>query len=350
LAQSTHRELALQVRYLKAENEVLRSRLPKYVYVTPTEKRRLVRFARPLGRAIRQLVSIVVSDTILRWIREDNRRGRGARAGCPAQRGRPRTKLGIRRLIVKLARETGWGYTRIMGELKKLEIKPPSRNTVKSILKAHGYDPEPPRGVGSWDEFLKRHAHSLWQCDFLSRRVLSWRGIREAYVLVFLHVGTRQVVVSPPTYRPDVPWAYGQMSDFVGAARGRGLKVARSFHDGDVKFRLSARKLWSRYRIRDRKAPFRAPNTQAYVERFVQTMKQECWDHFFVCGLRHLAVITREYLEHYHTERPHQGIGNEVILPAERARRPRDEDLLLTNVRRRVRLGGLLKHYERRAA
>jgi putative transposase len=82
----------------------------------------------------------------------------------------------------------------------------------------------------------------------------------------------------------------------------------------------------------------------------VQTLEQECWDHFFVRGLRHLAAITREYLEHYHTERPHQGIDNEPILPAKPARSPRDEDLLLTDVRRRDRLSGLLKHYERRAA
>lgn len=70
------------------------------------------------------------------------------------------------------------------------------------------------------------------------------------------------------------------------------------------------------------------------------------------CGvrLRHLAVITREFVEHYHTERPHQGIGNEVILPAEQGSRYRTEELALCDVRRRERLGGLLKHYERRAA
>lgn len=180
LAESTHRQLALQVRYLKAENEILRSHLPQRVLVTPAQRRQLIRLARPLGRAIRQLVNVVRPGTILGWIREENRaRGRNRRlAAVPC--GRPRTKLAIRRLILKFARETGWGYTRIMGELKKLRVKPPSRNTVKNILKAHGYEPDSPRGAGSWDDFLKRHAHSLWQCDFLSRRVLSWRGIREA--------------------------------------------------------------------------------------------------------------------------------------------------------------------------
>ena len=64
--------------------------------------------------------------------------------------------------------QTAWGLTRIMGELKKLGITPPSRNTVKNILKGAGLDPGPKRGVGTWNEFLKIHAATLWQCDFFS--------------------------------------------------------------------------------------------------------------------------------------------------------------------------------------
>jgi putative transposase len=58
-----------------------------------------------------------------------------------------------------------------MGELKKLGIKPPSRNTVKNILKENGLEPGPKRGAGTWDEFLKIHAASLWQCDFYAKKV-----------------------------------------------------------------------------------------------------------------------------------------------------------------------------------
>jgi len=75
-----------------------------------------------------------------------------------------------------MAKENAWGYTRIMGELKKLGIKPPSRNTVKKILKAAGFEPGPRRGEGTWDEFLARHAKTLVQCDFLSRKVVSLIG------------------------------------------------------------------------------------------------------------------------------------------------------------------------------
>jgi putative transposase len=59
LASSTDRELARQVRYLKEENKVLRSKLPKRNTVTPEEKHRLVKFGKPVGKAIKELVTIV---------------------------------------------------------------------------------------------------------------------------------------------------------------------------------------------------------------------------------------------------------------------------------------------------
>lgn len=117
LASATHKELAQQIQYLKVENEILRARLPKRITVTPTEKRRLIRFAAKLGKAIHALATIVSPGTILRWIRED-RHGK-----VPRKRGRRRKPIDVRRLVVKLATENAWGYTRILGELKKIGIR-----------------------------------------------------------------------------------------------------------------------------------------------------------------------------------------------------------------------------------
>jgi len=87
---------------------------------------------------------IVHPDTLRRWMREDRR---GQRKAAPG-RGRRRTPEQLRRLIVKLARETGWGYTRILGELKKLGVRSLSRNTVKNILQANGFEPGRSAGWG----------------------------------------------------------------------------------------------------------------------------------------------------------------------------------------------------------
>ena len=105
IAGSSQKELARQIRYLKVENQILLSKLPARITVTPIERQRLVKFGAKLGRALRQLVTIVAPGTLLRWIRETNKHA----ARPAAKRGRRRTPLQIRRLILKLARENGWG-------------------------------------------------------------------------------------------------------------------------------------------------------------------------------------------------------------------------------------------------
>jgi putative transposase len=145
IAGATEKELARQVKYLKMENEVLRSKLPKRITITSTERQRLVRFAKKLGRALNQFTTIVTPGTLRRWIREEKKHGKKPRG----KRGRQRTPEQIRLLILKLARENQWGYTRILGELKKLGICSISRNTVKRILKDSGLDPGPKRGEGT---------------------------------------------------------------------------------------------------------------------------------------------------------------------------------------------------------
>jgi putative transposase len=99
-----------------------------------------------------------------------------------------------------------------------------------------------------------------------------------------------------------------------------------------------------------RRSAYRAPNTVAYVERFVQSIKQECLDYFVVFGQTHMDHLCKEFVEHYHAERPHQGLDNELLRP-DRKKRKRQPDLIpLGDVACHTRLGGLLKHYYRKAA
>jgi putative transposase len=354
IAGATQRELARQVKFLKVENEILRSKLPKRIIVTPQERQRLVRFARKLGSAVlRQLATIMAPDTLLKWIRAEKQEGKKT----PAKRGRRRTPEQIRRLVLKLAKENQWGYTRILGELKKLGIRSISRNTVKRILKDAGLDPGPKRGEGTWDEFLKQHAASLWQCDFFSKRILTLKGIREVFVVAFLNVKTRQVILSPATLHPDEAWVVNQAESFVRQARERGLPVQHVQRDRDTKFTRSFDRKLKSHRVKAVKNPFRSPNTNAFVERFIQSIEQECLDRFVIFGEQHMDHVCREYLAHYHDERPHQSLENEPITAPKRRGPPRtkrgnvkDEILPLNAVRCKQRLGGLLKSYSRTAA
>ncbi len=129
IAGATQKELASQIRYLKIENEILRSKLPKRVPVTEKERNKLVKFGSKLGKALGEIVTIVHPDTLRRWIREAGK----PKKKTPAAKGRPRTKEDIRELIIKLARENDWGYTRILGELRSSASRPfrktPSRTS-----------------------------------------------------------------------------------------------------------------------------------------------------------------------------------------------------------------------------
>src|SRR5258708_818824 len=113
-AKATDRELARMLQFLKAENSILRAKLPRRVEVTPPERRRLIKFGKPLGTKLRDLITIVSPRTFLRWLHAESPTAK-AKARDP---GRPRTDTEICDLILRIAQDTGWGYTRILGELK----------------------------------------------------------------------------------------------------------------------------------------------------------------------------------------------------------------------------------------
>ena len=89
-------------------------------------------------------------------------------------------------------------------------------------------------------------------------------------------------------------------------------------------------------------APVQAPNANAYAERFVRSIRAECLDRLILFGERRLLRALDEFVAHYHGERNHQGLGNELIAPAAAGAGG-------AQVRCRDRLGGLLRYYHRAA-
>jgi transposase InsO family protein len=84
------------------------------------------------------------------------------------------------------------------------------------------------------------------------------------------------------------------------------------------------------------------PWQNAYAERFVRSIREECLDRLILFGERRLLRVLDEFVAHYHRERNHQGLGNALIVPAPRPCGG-------TPVRCRKRLGGLLRYYHRAA-
>jgi len=65
--------------------------------------------------------------------------------------------------------------------------------------------------------------------------------------------------------------------------------------------------------VRVVRTPPRAPNCNAYAERFVRSVKEECLNRIVPLGERHLRKTLHEFATHYHRERNHQGLANELI-------------------------------------
>ncbi len=98
-----------------------------------------------------------------------------------------------------------------------------------------------------------------------------------------------------------------------------------------------------------------------YVERFIQTLQRECLDYFVVFGERHLNYLVQEMVAHYHEEWPHQGRNNQPLPQAgadphkaarkrRKAAEPPPDVVPVSSITCRSRMGGLLKHYSRKAA
>ena len=184
LARCTRNQLIRNIEFLKTENEILRKRFVKHhVIVSQEDRDRLIKLGEQIGPDLKRMITIVRYDTYLRWVR--NHKG----LVSTKRSGRPKKPDEIRQLVLKIAQETGWGYTRVLGQLRRLGIMDISRQTIVNILQQAGHDPGPKRGPGTWDELLKMHAETLWQCDFFSKRVFSRLGMPQLFAMVFLERG-----------------------------------------------------------------------------------------------------------------------------------------------------------------
>jgi putative transposase len=346
LTTSKDKDLRQMIEYLKEENRILRSKLPDRITVTPRERNRLLKYGSKIGGAIRELISIVSYRTFCRW-RADTQPNTGKKAKPKRKPGRPRTQDEIRELILKLARENGWGSTRVIGELKKLGITI-GRTTVAEILREAGLDPGPKRGEGSWSDFIKRHANTLWAADFLSVKSFTTKGVVDLYLLFFIHIGSRKVFVSSPTTSPDSAWVTQQARNLSMEMEDNGQNSSMLIIDHDTKFTGSFDAVFEASGTEVKRVGPRSPNMNAYAERFVQTLRRECLDHFVICGEKHLSHIVKEFVMHYLEERPHQAKGNVPLRYADE--KPQILKFPKGKVKCRERLGGLLRHYYREAA
>ena len=302
----------------------------------------LLKYGKVIGRAIEELITIVTPSTFYRWCRDSLEKA--ARQNPKGGQRKPRE---LRELVIEIAKSTNFGYTRIIGELRKLGIKKISRQTVRNILKEEGIQPGPKRRTDSWGEFVKRHGKTLWAADFFSTKAVTARGLRDMYVLVFLCVETREVIVSESTLNPNSAWVEKQTTSFIDQTSNREVKPALLLHDRDSKFSKSFREQLGVARIKPIKLPKKSPNLNGRCERFILTIKQELLSKFIVFGKRHLDYLIAEFVEYYNGTRSHSARES---LPPVRTLPDEVESVSIDQVITKTHVGGLITSFERKAA
>jgi putative transposase len=280
---------------------------------------------------------VVRPQTLLRWHRELVRR----KWTQPRRtRGRPPVDDRVRQLVLRLARENpSWGYPRIAGELLKLGLRA-SPSTVRRILLANQLGPAPRRSGPSWREFLRQQAASMLACDFFTVETIS---LRRFYVLFFIELESRRVHFGGCTANPTGAWVTQQARNlsFTGLLERMRLLI----HDRDSKFSAAFDEVFRSEGLKVIHTPIRAPQANAYAERFVRSVRAECLDWLLILGRRHLEQVLRAYAAHYNRERPHRGLA--LLTPD---RTGTDAPPSRGEIKRRDRLGGLIHEYHRAAA
>jgi transposase InsO family protein len=342
LAGWADREHQRAIEYLIEENRVLKEQLGnRRLRLTDDQRRRLAARGKILERRLLERVATIVTpDTIMRWHRRliaakwtYSRPGTGRRGVIQE----------IKALIVRMATDNpNWGSSRIQGGLRDLGHRV-GRSTIARTLKAEGIKPAPDR-PSCWRTFLRAHWGQIAATDFFTTEVWTLRGLTTVHTLFFIDLRTRRVHIAGSTTHPNGSFMAQVARNLTDAVDGFLLPHRHLICDRDTKFTAHFRQVLRSAGVATVLTPYRAPNCNGYAERFVRSIKEDCLDRMIFFGAGSLRRALAEYVEHYHEERPHQGLGN---FTPERTVMPRPTPL--DEIQCEERLGGLLRHYRRAA-
>ena len=333
------------IEYLLTENQVLREKLGKgRILLNDDQRRRLAVKGKVLSRkTLSKLARIVTPDTLLRWHRELIAR-KWDHSITRQSIGRPRVRQQIVDLALRFAQENPtWGYDRIQGALANVGCHI-SDTTVGNILRAHGIEPAPDRQHRTaWRTFLKAHWDSISAADFTTVEVWTQSGLVTFYILVVRHLKTRCIEIAGATPHPNSEWMQQVGRNLTDCVDGFFRLSTHVILDRDTKH-LPLRQILKSSDIELVVLPPKSPNLNAHLERFMRSLKSECLDRVIFLGEPSLRRALREFGEHFHHERNHQGLGNRIIDAGTEGGRTQGE------VQCRERLGGLLRYSYRSAA
>ena len=283
---------------------------------------------------------LVTPDTLLVWHRhligKMHKGQKGKRNGYPPISDRERD------LIIRMARENpDWGLTRIAGEIRKSGYNR-CPTTISNILKKEGIEPPPLkcRPKGSWKRFMNAHSE-VWQVDFAVHNVLNLfnQKVTPYFIQLYINIRSREVVLGGITAHPNTEWMKQSARNISGFEMEDADLLIR---DNDKIYQPSFDHIFKANGTKVSRTSIGAPDMNSFIERFILSLKSECLNQLMLFSKEQLQYAVREYIQFYNTQRPHQGLDNEI--PKAKVNVAAGEVVCLE------RLGGLLKSYERKAA
>jgi putative transposase len=335
----------VEIAVLRHQLEVLRRQVKRPEF-RPADHAVLAALSGALPRG-RWTSFLVTPDTILRWHRRLVTR---KWTQTPPGGGRPPLADDVIALILRLARENPrWGYRRIQGELQKLGIRV-SATTIRTVLLRNGLRPAPRRASVTWRAFLRAQAAGIVAVDFFTVETVR---LKTFYVLFLIELHTRRVRLAGVTDHPNGPWVVQRARELSMSRQGEttaGSTPRFLVRDRDSKFTRAFDDVFAADGVQTIKTPIQAPNANAFAERWVRTVRQECLDWMLILGRRHLERVLDEYVQHYNGERPHRSLELRPPHAVSEGSAARVAAAAATAVRRRDRLGGLVHEYYEAAA
>lgn len=340
----SEQEKELEILVLRHQLAILQRKCDKPIKPNRIEKMtlaihavRLKRIGHKTTSQLRDVLRIFQPETVISWHRELVRR----KWTYPHHRqgGRPHINKEFEDLILRLAQENPrWGYGKIEGELLKLDYKT-SQTTIRNVLDRHGILPVGvrSRSIG-WRHLISHYKDQILACDFFTLETIR---LQTLYVFFFIELGSRRVHFAGVTDHPDNIWLTQQARQLVWELDDREPSLRFLIHDNDRKFTRAFDTVFESEAFHVIHTPFQAPNANAYAERWVRTVREECLDLILVLNAAHLRRVLLEYIDqYYNVARPHQGIEQRIPLP-------RGRPIDTGTIRRRKLLGGLLNDYYR---
>ncbi|MCJ7701341.1 MAG: integrase core domain-containing protein, partial [Anaerolineales bacterium] len=192
-------------------------------------------------------------------------------------------------------------------------------------------------GSIGWRKLMAHYKEQILAWDFFTLETI-W--LQTIYVLFFIELGSRRVYFAGITTNPNEIWITQQARQLVWELSDREKPLRFLIHDNDCSFSKAFDAVFESEGLHVINTPYRAPNANAFAERWVRTAREECLDHILILNAAHLQRVIIEFTDDYNVSRPHQGIEQQTPIPQKHS-------ICNGLIQKRKVLGGIINDYYR---